>query len=149
MVNLERQGYESYLPMFAVQKIFRRELAVAQEPMFARYLFVRIDPDGMGQGWQQIRSTIGVSRLVRFGEQPARVEDALIRDIRQHEMLQNEAPRSLFVPGEKIVITSGSLAGLEAIYQAQDGSGRATVLLEILSRRVTMQVDSLRLRKVK
>lgn len=149
MVNLERQGYEGYLPMFAVQKIFRRELAVAQEPMFARYLFVRIDPNGIGQGGQQIRSTIGVSKLVRFGDQPARVDDALIRDIRQRESVQMEAPRLLFASGEKIVITEGSLAGLEAIYHAQDGSGRATVLLEILSRRVTLQVDPLVLRKVK
>lgn len=149
LVNLERQGYEAYLPMFAVQKIFRRELAVAQEPMFARYLFVRVAPEGLGQSWMQIRSTSGVSKLVRFGDQPARVDDALIRDIRQRESVQKEAPRLLFSSGEKIVITEGSLAGLEAIYHAEDGSGRATVLLEILSRRVTLQVDPVGLRKVK
>ncbi len=149
LINLERQGYEAYLPMFAVQKISRRELAVAKEPMFARYLFVQIAPEGLGQSWMQIRSTIGVSKLVRFGDQPARVDDALIRDIRQRESEQMEAPRLLFASGEKIVITEGSLSGLEAIYHAQDGSGRALVLLEILSRRVMLRVDFLSVRRMK
>jgi transcriptional antiterminator RfaH len=149
LVNLERQSYESYLPLFAVQKIVRKELAVAQEPMFARYLFVRIAPDCLGHSWMQIRSTIGVSKVVRFGEQPAWVENAMVEGIRQRESMQNTSPRPLFASGDKVIITDGSLAGLEAIYHAQDAEGRAAVLLEILSRRVTLKLDSCSLRKVK
>jgi transcriptional antiterminator RfaH len=149
LINLERQGYESYLPLYAVQKIVRRKLEVVREPMFSRYLFVRIASDGLGQSRTQIRSTLGVSALVRFGEQPVQVEDALIEDLRQRENRQRSMPFTLFASGDKVVITDGSLAGLEAIYHAEDGERRAAVFIEILSRRLTMILNSSSLRKFK
>jgi transcriptional antiterminator RfaH len=149
LINLERQGYESYLPLFAVQKMVRRKLEVAREPMFSRYLFVRMASDEIGQSWIQIRSTRGVSALVRFGEQPVQVDDALIEDLRQRENRQSGTPFPLFTSGDKVVITDGSLAGLEAIYDAEDGEGRAAVFIEILSRRLTMSLNLSGLRKAK
>ena len=61
LTHLARQGYESYLPLFATEKLVRRKSTVVQEPMFARYLFVRLDTTGQGQSWSPIRSTVGVS----------------------------------------------------------------------------------------
>ena len=42
LVNLERQGYRCYLPRLRVEKILRRKAVVVIEPMFSRYLFVRL-----------------------------------------------------------------------------------------------------------
>ncbi len=86
LTHLARQGYESYLPLFANEKLVRRKPTVVQEPMFARYLFVRLDTSGQGQSWSPIRSTVGVSELVCFGSRPARVDAALIATLRDREM---------------------------------------------------------------
>ncbi len=148
LTNLARQGFESYLPLFATEKLVRRKLTVVQEPMFARYLFVRLDPSGNGQSWSPIRSTVGVSELVCFGSRPARVDTALITSLREREMAQQADPDALFAAGDSVRITEGAFAGLEAIYQMNDAEGRAMVLLDLLSKPVAMTIDVASLRKV-
>lgn len=148
LTNLTRQGYESYLPMFASEKIVRRKQTIVQEPMFARYLFVRLDTTGQGQSWSPIRSTIGVSELVCFGSKAARVDEALIGMLREREAWQSEQPKSLFASGDSVVIADGAFAGLQAIYQMNDAEGRAMVLLDLLSKPVAMKINAASLRKV-
>ncbi len=148
LTNLARQGYESYLPLFATEKLVRRKSTVVQEPMFARYLFVRLDTSGQGQSWSPIRSTVGVSELVCFGSRPARVDDALIATLHEREIAQQASPTTLFASGDSVRITEGAFAGLEAIYQMNDAEGRAMVLLDLLSKPVAMTIDAASLRKV-
>ena len=148
LTHLVRQGYESYLPMFATEKLVRRKLTVVQEPMFARYLFVRLDTSGQGQSWSPIRSTVGVSELVCFGSRPARVDAALITSLRERERAQQSDPEALFTAGDSVRITEGAFAGLEAIYQMNDAEGRAMVLLDLLSKPVAMAIDAASLHRV-
>lgn len=148
LTHLARQGFESYLPLFASEKLVRRKPTVVQDPMFARYLFVRLDTSGQGQSWSPIRSTVGVSELVCFGSRPARVDAALIAKLREREMAQQANPDALFAAGDSVRITEGAFAGLEAIYQMNDAEGRAMVLLDLLSKPVAMTIDAASLRKV-
>ena len=148
LTQLARQGYESYLPLFATEKLVRRKSTVVQEPMFARYLFVRLDTSGNGQSWSPIRSTVGVSELVCFGSRPARVDDALIATLRERETAQQASPTTLFAHGDSVRITEGAFAGLDAIYQMNDAEGHAMVLLDLLSKPVAMTIDAASLRKV-
>jgi transcriptional antiterminator RfaH len=148
LTHLARQGFESYLPLFASEKLVRRKTTVVQEPMFARYLFVRLDTSGQGQSWSPIRSTVGVSELVCFGSRPARVDAFLITSLREREMAQQADPEALFAHGESVRITEGAFAGLEAIYQMNDAEGRAMVLLDLLSKPVAMTIDAASLCKV-
>lgn len=148
LTNLARQGYESYLPLFATEKLVRRKSTLVQEPMFARYLFVRLDTSGNGQSWSPIRSTVGVSELVCFGNRHARVDDALIATLREREIAQQGTPTTLFAHGDSVRITEGAFAGLDAIYQMNDAEGRAMVLLDLLSKPVAMTIDAASLRKV-
>ena len=148
LTHLARQGYESYLPLFATEKLVRRKSIVVQEPMFARYLFVRLDTTGQGQSWSPIRSTVGVSELVCFGSRPARVDDALIATLRERAATQQADPITLFAHGDNVRITEGAFAGLEAIYQMNDAEGRSMVLLDLLSKPVAMTIDAASLCKV-
>ena len=43
LINLELQGYECYLPMLSAEKLRQRVLSVIDEPLFPRYLFIRLD----------------------------------------------------------------------------------------------------------
>jgi transcriptional antiterminator RfaH len=146
LTNLERQGYACYLPKLSVEKVRRGKAQVVQEAMFPRYLFVRLDASGQGQSWSPIRSTLGVSTLVRFGGQPAKVDDDLVDLLRGRE--QDQPLKTLFEPGDAVVITDGPFAGIEAVYQTADAERRAMILLEILSRPVVMRVETGALRRV-
>ena len=43
--NLQNQGFEAWLPMLALEKLRRGRLAQVVEPMFSRYLFIRMDTE--------------------------------------------------------------------------------------------------------
>jgi transcriptional antiterminator RfaH len=143
--RLESQGYECYLPRMRIERIRRHQARVVSEPMFPRYLFIRLDHSEQGKSWAPIRSTLGVSKLVQFGARPAQVDGALIEFLRQRESALPTA--SMFQPGDTVVITDGPFAGIEAIYQTSDAERRAHILLEMLSKTVPMQIEAGRLRR--
>jgi transcriptional antiterminator RfaH len=145
LTNLSRQGFECYMPMLRLQKIRQRKTAMVAEPMFPRYLFIRLDTSGSGQSWSPIRSTLGVNQLVRFGGQPAKVDGLLIDLIRSREQGTHAQP--LFLAGENVTVADGPFAGLEAIYQNTDAESRSMILLNILSKPVAMRIDTASLRK--
>ena len=146
LANLERQGYECYLPQMRIERIRRSKVEVVTEPMFPRYLFIRLDNSDQGKSWSPIRSTLGVSQLVTFGGRAAKVDDTLIDMLHQRERILPK--QNMFYSGDSVLITDGPFAGLEAIYQTMDAKQRAFILIEILAKPVPMQIDAGRLRKV-
>jgi transcriptional antiterminator RfaH len=77
-----------------------------------------------------VRSTMGVSQLVRFGQVAAKVPHAWVEAMRAQPLLKE----TLFKSGDKVVLAEGMLKGLEAIYVQPDGELRAMVLIDLLSR---------------
>ncbi len=146
--NLQQQGFTCYLPMLTCQKLRRGKLTLMVEPLFARYLFVQLEQGLNAKSWTPIRSTTGVSQMVRFGLEYARVDSALITCLRQNEAAQSAQPQQLFTAGERLQISSGAFAGLEAIYQMTDCDQRVMVLIELLSKPVKLHLDAGELRKV-
>lgn len=144
--NLERQGYACYLPKIKAEKLRAGELKVIEEPLFPRYLFIRLDTGLDAKSWAPIRSTLGVSRLVTFGQTPAKIDDDLLESIRARSESADVQLRH-FAPGEQVVVTQGPFTGVEALYQMADGQERVVVLLTILSKQVRMTVPPTSIRK--
>lgn len=138
--NLQRQGYEVYLPLILQRRRRRRQVAVCVEPMFPRYLFIHLDE--VSDNWKPIRSTIGVSRMVFFGDLPAKVPAALIAALKSEEGAGgvHETPLPQLRRGAPVRIIDGALAGYEAIFEAQSGRERVILLLRIAGRPVPVQV---------
>lgn len=144
--NLEQQGYEVYLPLIAREKLSKGRLTIINEPLFPRYLFVKLTGKSESKGWSPIRSTRGVSRIVVFGSEPAKVDFNVVESIKAYEELQHENPNRYFTAGDKVQLTEGPFAGIDAIYQMSDGIKRAYVLIELISKSVRLQVDPSNLR---
>lgn len=145
--HLERQGFECFLPLIRAEKLRRGALQVVQEPLFPRYLFIRLGTGLESQSWAPIRSTTGVSRLVSFGQVPAKIDDELVGELRAQSE-SSEVVLRHFEPGEQVVVTDGPFVGVKAIYQMPDAEGRVMVLLNILSKQVKMTVSPASIRKV-
>lgn len=139
--HLERQGFDVLCPLMRVQKLRRRKWTWIEEPLFPRYLFVGASAV---QSWAPVRSTVGVTSLVKFGGAYAIVPEALIELLRSSAE-QPKAHRPLFQRGQKLRIIAGSYSRLEAIFEMEEGEHRATVLLDLLGRqsRVTVDVEQL------
>lgn len=139
--NLARQGYQTWLPLLEVEKVRRGKLSRVTEPMFSRYLFIRLDKTQ--SNWSPIRSTLGVSKLVSFGNVPAVVPDTLIEALQQAEGTHRE---QLLQEGDSVQFVDGPLKGLEGILQQRDGELRALVLIELINQpqSVTARLEDLR-----
>jgi transcriptional antiterminator RfaH len=126
--NLERQGYECYLPERPTQKTRQGRIVVINEPLFPRYLFIRLDD--CSSNWLPIRSTRGVSRLLQFGDRFPSIADESVRAMRA---IATSAPtRPLFDKGERLMVSSGPFGGLEALYLEPDGDVRVIALMTLL-----------------
>jgi transcriptional antiterminator RfaH len=145
--NLERQGFECFLPLIWVEKLRRSALLIVEEPLFPRYLFIRLSSGTDAPSWSPIRSTLGVSRLVTFGHTPAKIDDQLMAELQAHAA-NPEVRLRHFAPGESVVVTNGPFVGLEAIYQMTDGDGRVMVLLNILSKPVQLSIEPASIKKM-
>jgi len=145
--NLECQGYACYLPTLLAEKLRQGNLTAVEEPLFPRYLFIRLGHEDSAKSWAPIRSTRGVCRLVSFGVEPARVDDNLIDHLKAQAACTQSAPRPLFSPGERVRLTDAPFAGVEGLYQMADGQHRAMVLIELMSRQVRVPVAPASLRK--
>jgi transcriptional antiterminator RfaH len=127
--NLNRQGYEVYLPLIERERFFRGTFVIRKEPLFSRYLFVELNSNN--QNFAAIRSTRGVSRMVSFGQNPSTVSDELVQNMKAIQYIPRE---KLFASGDKVKIFAGPLRGLEGVYQSSSGEESGIILLELLSK---------------
>jgi transcriptional antiterminator RfaH len=146
--NLNNQGYDTYLPLIKRQKLHRGLIGVTDEPLFPRYLFIRLDATQSGKSWGPVRSTPGVSKLVSFGNVPAKAPSGFIEALKLQEQTVNAIPEAIYRAGDKILITSGPFAGIEGIFQMDDGESRAMLLIELLSKPTKIMVALSTLNKV-
>lgn len=131
--NIQRQGYGAFLPLLRSRKRRHGRLKDVVEPMFPRYLFVQLNTTT--DNWRPIQSTFGVSALVRFGMEPARVPSDLVSFVQAQA--DEGGIRDLIRPrravGDRVRIGTGLLKGFEGIVLARSGRERVVLLLEAAS----------------
>jgi len=138
--NLERQGYTTYLPLILLRRRRSGRSCTAPGPMFPRYLFISLH-EGVDD-WRPIRSTTGVSSLVRFGQQAACVPDTLITTLqsREDDAGIQRIPERVLREGDRVRIAEGPFEGYEAVIEAASGKQRVILLLQLLERNVRLDV---------
>ncbi|WP_440995652.1 transcription/translation regulatory transformer protein RfaH [Arhodomonas sp. SL1] len=144
--HLANQGYHIYRPLARVRGRRNGKPVDRVESLFPRYLFIELEAGT--DNWAPIRSTRGVSGIVRFGERPAPVPDGVIEELRgrltDQEGTVDLRPFQRMQPNQRVRIESGPFAGYEALFQAARGEDRVLVLLEVMQRsqRLTVSADA-------
>ena len=143
VVHLTRQGFECYRPLYERERVRNGRRSLAKAALFPGYVFIRLDR--LHDNWLPICSTRGVVQIVRFGESPLPVGDGIIEEIRRR--IDGRPMRERYLtPGEHVVITEGSFAGIEAIFMAPEGDERVILLLNLLQseQRLSFPIESVR-----
>jgi len=129
--HLERQKYVTYLPC-VLNKIRRHgQIKELIDPMFPRYLFINLNDQT--DDWGPIRSTKGVSKLVRFGVSPAKVPDKFIKYLKDSENNNgyHELPEKPIKIGDQVSILEGPFEGYSATLFSRNSKDRVVLLLKI------------------
>ncbi len=140
-LNLERQGFEVYLPRYLKHRRHARRVERVKRPLFPRYLFVRFDPERAQ--WRSINGTFGVAHLVSHGSKPIPVPDQIVTAIgARHDAdgLVVLHPADSFRPGQKLEIVDGPFAWHTGVFQRLNDNDRVVLLLDLLGRQVSVTV---------
>ena len=141
--NLLRQEYETFLPMLKIKKRLRGKWVDRVEPLFPRYLFIRLTM--FEDNFAPIRSTRGVHQIVRFGDYPAQVPNDFIQALHanQDTLLGIRKSREpVFKKGEKVTVINGPLQGLTGIIENDNGDERVIMMLNLLGRENVLSIET-------
>jgi transcriptional antiterminator RfaH len=148
--NLERQKGECYCPQIQVEKLSRGKRIRVEEALFPGYLFINAQPEINGLSYTSIRSSRGVSKIVRFGIEPIKIPEALIQEIklREKEGLTYVKAEGLPQTGDTINIIEGPFEGLQAIYSHSHGQQRSIVLINLLHQQTPASLANTQIKKL-
>jgi transcriptional antiterminator RfaH len=139
--NLQRQGYEPYLPACRRWVKHARRREIVRRPLFPNYLFVNFDIDQTR--WRAIFSTVGVAELICNGNLPVRVRDGVVAAIREAEqggLFDYTNAVSKLKPGDPVRVARGPFADVVGRFLTSDSRDRVRVLLEILGRQAPVDL---------
>ena len=140
--HLRNQGFDVYLPHVRRRRRHARRIDSVLGPMFPRYLFVKMDADSCR--WRSINGTVGIARLVSFGDEPAAVPHGVVEEI-----IANEGDDGAVMPkartfnkGECLRVTDGALAEQTGLFEEMADDQRVFLLLDLLGRQVRVKVPA-------
>jgi transcriptional antiterminator RfaH len=148
--NLERQQGECYCPLIQVEKLNRGKRIHAEEALFPGYIFINFDPEKSNLTYTAIRFSRGVSKIVRFGEEPAKVPESLILQIKDCEKVSLSPLNAPNLPqkGDTVIIVEGPFKGLQAVYSQTDGQQRSIVLISLLHQQAPTSLANTQIQKI-
>ena len=147
--NLQRQDFECFLPLADNPYQRRRKRHQRRiEPLFPRYLF--LNAIAGQQNLAPVRSTRGVTTMVRFGTELAVVPESIINAIKNRMDPATGLIRIKPVEveaGDKVRIFDGPLAGISGIVQERSSENRVLILMELMGRSTRVELDALLLQR--
>ena len=127
--NLERQGFETFLPKMQITQRQKQKFHVKNVHVFPGYLFVCFDPHLIP--WMKINSTYGVSKLLAFNKKPSEISSDLVLELKtRYEINIDSMQKEKLKKDDAIKLYVGPFADLIAKVERVDKSNRIWVLLE-------------------
>jgi len=148
--NLERQKAHCYCPLIQLEKLSRGKRIQVEEALFPGYIFINFDSEKSDLTYTAIRSSRGVSKIVRFGEEPAKVPETLILQIKDCEKVSLSPLNTPNLPnkGDMVIIVEGPFKGLQAVYSQTDGQQRSIVLISLLHQQAPTSLANTQIQKI-
>jgi transcription elongation factor/antiterminator RfaH len=136
--QLEGQGFECFLPKYKSIREWSDRKKEVEQPLFPGYVFCRFDYSQR----RPIVITAGVLQIVGFGRVPSAVPDGEIEALQTAVASGiSSQPWPYLEVGERVLIRSGKLSGLEGILINFKGKHRVVLSVSLLQRSVALEVD--------
>lgn len=144
---LALRAIPTFLPFLEVVRRSGDGRSARLEPLFPGYLFVGLGRPPVPGGWDAVRWTPGVRRVLGTEDAPVPVPDEVIATIQARVGDLGFVRQGVrFQSGCRVTIRSGPLRGLEAVFDRPlSRAGRVRVLLELLGQPCSVEVDDLEL----
>ena len=129
--NLERQGFETFLPKMEITQRKENKFVVKNVYVFPGYMFVCFDPHTIS--WTKINSTYGVSKILTFSNKPTEISSHLILELKnRYEINSKLTQKEKLQKGDSIKFYAGPFTDLIAKVESVEGKNRIWILLEAM-----------------
>ena len=130
-INLERQGYQTFLPLLSTTVRKRKRFVAELKPLFQGYIFVRSDLSSYN--WKPINNTKGVSRLLNKYGYPQFIGDEFVTCLQQrcndNQIMIAESKVHI---GGKVKLIEGPFTDFIGTIEQIHPSNRITMLFEYM-----------------
>ena len=138
--NLEGLGLDVSSPLRPIEKARGGVISVDFEPLFPRYLFVRIEPIVFQKVLHTLRNVRGVSQLVKFGGRLAELDEQTFKKIMSLQEEISLLPVKAYQSGDGVIFTHGAFRDISAVYEESDGDRRVILLFDLLGKSARLSV---------
>jgi transcription antitermination factor NusG len=136
--ELKNKGYETYLPILRERRKWSDRKKWVEFPMFRSYVFTRIT---FNQALP-VLETIGVVKIIKFGNEPAVVQDEHIEGVKlMIEGGYNPQATDYFLRGDQVEVRDGPLKGLAGDVIRLDDHDRLVIRIDAIQHSVSVQID--------
>jgi len=125
--RLTENGFEAYLPIRRKRHQWSDRLKWVEEPLIRSYIFLHVNESE----YYNAINTPGLVCYVTFEGKAAPIPDRQIDILKVllHEGAEMEVSNERFAPGEKIIVISGTLVGMQG--EMVEYRGRKKVLVRL------------------
>jgi transcription antitermination factor NusG len=148
LTELEFQEIEAYLPLQRKLRQWSDRKKWVEMPLISGYIFVHITP----KEYEKVLKTFGVVTYIRFEGKPAVVPDYQIEFIKKmlHDAdISIEVSHQQLEKGDKIIVVSGPLIGLEGELVSFRGKKRVAIEINQLNLSLLVEVQLSDIEKIK
>ena len=139
--NLNRQGFETFLPFKRSTSQKTSRFINAFQPLFPGYMFVsfnRINPK-----WHKINNTYGVNRLVTFNSALKSIPTEFIENLKKR---CDSSGKLLLIEklnkGDQVKVLSGPFTNFIATVEEYETDQRIWILMDLMGRKTKIQTPS-------
>jgi transcription antitermination factor NusG len=130
---------ETFLPLYRTVRQWKKSCPILLElPLFPCYLFVRVRRSARGS----VLSMPGVVSIVGSPKEPWPLPHFEIEALRLGVQMGKIEPHPYLKVGERVRITTGSMAGVEGILVRKKNQFRFVLTLDAIMRSVAVEVDA-------
>jgi transcription antitermination factor NusG len=136
--HLASRQVETYLPLYFSARQWAGRRVLVQLPLFPGYVFVRVS----ARERIRVLEHPSVLRLVTFGGRPAPLDGGEIERLRAALELGKAEPFPFLIPGKRVRVNSGPLAGVEGRILRRKSRMRLVVSVEAIQRSIIFDLDA-------
>jgi len=137
--NLERQGFETFLPKMKTTIKKENKFINKYVPVFPGYMFVGVNIKN--PSWTKINSTYGVVKVLFFNEKTSHVSHDIVLTLKnRYETKINQKLKENVKVGDTVKINSGPFANLIAKVEAVDKQDRIFLILEAMGAKRKLKI---------
>lgn len=138
--HLKNQGFEIFLPFHEITKRKQKTFVKELRPLFPGYMFVNLT--NKSKSLKSINSTIGVSRIVSFGNNPAIVPNDLISELALRcDKMGKIMPLQNFIVGKKVEVINGPFTNFIGTIENIETNQRLYLLLNYMGQKTRIKVQ--------